>query len=185
MGLRLPRTPAIYSGETSSASYLLGRLSLNSARQEQDAKETMAFVSEVVVAHEGADGQFVARVGPCHLRVDALTLTLQAAGGRTLFHHGVASLCLGLSSRKLLICPKDRSACWLAQLPEESVTARLLAHLQTACDSADVTVVSCGPAGLAKPSMQEELEMASSPGERARLDPGTPQPPRPCRFACM
>lgn len=67
----------------------------------------------VTLACEGDDGQYRV-VGEATLRVSDRTLTVQQQHA-TLVHAPLASFTFGISATKVMLVPKARGPCWLAE----------------------------------------------------------------------
>ena len=75
----------------------------------------------VRIACEGEDGQYRV-VGDGTLRVDSRTLTVQQQEA-TLVHAPLASFTFGVSATKVMLVPKARGPCWLAEFTAAETAA--------------------------------------------------------------
>ena len=95
--------------------------------------------ASVRVACEGEDGQYRV-VGEATLRVDRRTLTVRQQQA-TLVHAPLASFTFGLSATKVMIVPKARGPCWLAEFTAADSAAPCLDVLRAlAVVGSDLTV---------------------------------------------
>lgn len=124
------------------------------------------------LAREDTDGKYVIVADPGMLQLDVIAKTLTlfataaATNGPALYHAPITSCMLGMSFQdplrvKLMVVPKMRGPCWLADMPRQASAEELARAMRSCIGDAHIVGDSIEGTDAQDADLEDELERLS------------------------